>query len=59
MHLIYIGQAPQYLSDLCIHNFCSQWQILAEVDWLNILRSAKNKNQIQRMWFLLQSSRLE
>jgi len=29
---------------LCIHSFCSQWQIPAEVNWLINLRSAKNKN---------------
>ena len=28
----------------CIHSFCTQWQIPAEVDWLSGLRSAKNKN---------------
>jgi len=29
---------------LRIHSFCTQWQIPAEVNWLNGLRSAKNKN---------------
>jgi len=29
---------------LCIHSFCSQWQIPAEIEWLSSSRSAKNKN---------------
>ena len=42
MHHIHTGQAPQYLSRLCIHSFCTQcMQIAAEVDWLSGLRSAK------------------
>jgi len=45
MHHIHTGQAPQYLSRLCIHSFCTQcMQIAAEVDWLSGLRSAKNNN---------------
>jgi len=43
---------------LCIHSFCSQWQIPAEVYWLSGLRS--NKNKIWRTWLLLlRSSHLE
>jgi len=45
---------------LCIHDFCSQWQIPTDVYWLNGLRSAKNNKKIWRTWLLLlQSSRLE
>jgi len=29
---------------LCIHSYCCQWQIPAEINWFRDLRSAKNKN---------------
>jgi len=33
MHHIHSGQAPQYIPvRLCIRSFCTQWQILTEVD---------------------------
>jgi len=46
MYDIHIRLAPKYLADcaVCIHSFCSQWQIPAEVYWLSGLRSAKDKN---------------
>jgi len=38
-------QASQYLPD-CVSTViaANQWQLPAEVDWLNSLRSTKNKN---------------